>query len=157
MVVCDFVIVAIDQKRPKKINIGGIDVYSTNRNSLIAPKQYAGGLFILQALRGIWYLFYPQNEQLYTNGFCDFGESNQFGKNTIHVRECWVETIAKIVEFHVMNSPHQLVGLMFRLDTTDKEIVHSPRCLSDFLADLKADRLQFNELYFVDGYRISID
>lgn len=56
-----------------------------------------------------------------------------------------------------MNSPHQLVGLMFRLDTTDKEIVHSPRCLSDFLADLKADRLQFNELYFVDGYRISTD
>ena len=27
----------------------------------------------------------------------------------------------------------------------------------DFLADLKADRLQFNELYFVDGYRISTD
>ena len=64
MVVCDFVIVALDQKRPKKINLGDIDVYSTNRNYLMAPKQYTGGLFILQALRGIWYLFYPQNEQL---------------------------------------------------------------------------------------------
>lgn len=45
MVVCDFVIVALDQKRPKKINLGDIDVYSTNRNYLMAPKQYTGGTF----------------------------------------------------------------------------------------------------------------
>ena len=42
-------------------------------------------------------------------------------------------------------------GLIFRLDPTDEEVVHSPRCLSGFGADLQVDRLPFHVLCFVRG------
>ena len=69
MVVCDFVIVVIDQKRPKKINIGGIDVYSTNRNSLMAPKQYAGGFSFYKRSEGCGICFLRRMSNFTRMGF----------------------------------------------------------------------------------------
>lgn len=48
-------------------------------------------------------------------------------------------------------SKQWLAGLVFRLDPTDEEVVHSPRCLSGFGADLQVDRLPFHVLCFVRG------
>lgn len=48
-------------------------------------------------------------------------------------------------------SKQRLAELIFRLDPTDEEVVHSPRCLSGFGADLQVDRLPFHVLCFVRG------
>ena len=149
MVISDFILVAIDQRIPLKPNIPNLEVCISNRNPFFVPKQYEHGLFILQALRGISYTFYPPKEQIYSNAFCELVFSDQPEIKIVHVRECWTEIICDIIAYYVYNSPHRLIGLLFRLDTPYSEIVHATCGLSEFLSNLRNNRIHFDELYFV--------
>lgn len=149
MVISDFVLLVIDQHIPCKPDINNLQIISTDRNRFFVPTQYANGLFILQALRGMWYTIYPPKEDMYSNAFCELIISKQSGEKLVHIREHWINALCCIIEYYVAKSPHELIGLMFRIDTPRSEKIHSTRHLIDFLCDLQNDRIHFDELYFI--------
>ena len=149
MVVSDLVIIAIDQRFPKKPKSDQVAIQTYNRNSFFVSQQYYNSFFICQALRGIWYSMCPKKEKMYTDTFCDLAISDQLKQLHVHLRDCWIDTLCSLIKYYIESSPHHLVGIMFRLDYPEREVIHSVCSVDEYISDLLNGSVCFDELYFV--------
>lgn len=149
MVVSDLVIVSIDQHFPKRPKFDQVAIQTHNRNCFFALRQYYKNYFVSQALRGIWYSIYPQKEKMYMDAFCDLSISGQSKQLHVHLRESWIETVCSLIKYYTESSPHHLIGIMFRIDYPDKEVIHTVCSLDEYISALLNGDIRFDELYFV--------
>lgn len=149
MVVSDLVIVSIDQHIPKKPKSDQVTIQTHNRNGLFVLHQYHNSFFLAQSLRGIWYSIYPKKERMYTDAFCDLAIAKQSKRLHVCLRDCWIDVLCGLIKHFVQSSPHHLIGIMFRIDYPDKEVIHSVRSVNEYISDLLSGNVHFDELYFV--------
>lgn len=149
MIIADFGVICIGQAEntyPKGVaNI----CFETYRRITGSEPMYVEdyNFHTADTLTGYWYLVWPRDEILYEKPFFDIGEK---GCPWVTVVKEWAEVVRKVLEFYIEESPEKRIAVLIREQDESSDIVHSTIKINEFMEDLIAGNIRWNELYFIE-------
>lgn len=150
MIIADFGIICIGQTKctyPEGIEDIQFETYKRKANSKAMYNKWYN-FHTADTLIGYWYFVWPKDEDLYEKPFFDLGPK---GCPWVIVVQEWAETIRKVLEFYLKQSPENKVAVLIREQDKSNDIIHSAIKFNDFIEKLIAGDIRWNELYFIEN------
>ena len=149
MIIADFGIICIEQTQntyPKGIENICFETYKRVSNSKpMYGESY--NFHTADLLTGYWYLIWPKDEILYEAPFFDLGQK---GRPWVVVEQKWAESVRKVLEFYIEQSPQKRIAVLIREQDKSDDIVHATIKIDDFMENLIVGNIKWNELYFIE-------
>ncbi|MCH5160686.1 MAG: hypothetical protein J1G04_01500 [Clostridiales bacterium] len=149
MVIADFGIICLGQTECNYPN-GTVDIcFEVHRRLADSKAMYDNtyNFHTADTLIGNWYFVWPKEEIMYEKPFFDIGPK---GRPWVCVAREWRETIRKVLEFYICQSPEQKVAVLIREQDNSDNIVHPILKIDEFMSKLLSGNIRWNELYFIE-------
>lgn len=149
MIIADFCVICIGQTQrayPKEIEDVCFETYERVAGSKSMYDAWYN-FHTADTLIGYWYLVWPKDEILYEKPFFDLSKK---GCPWVVVIQEWAETVRKVLEFYIEQSPKKKIAVLIREQDESNDIVHSTIKINEFMEDLIAGNILWNELYFIE-------
>lgn len=100
-------------------------------------------------LLGNWYFVWLTEDIFYDESFFDIADDK--GEPWIYLEPKWKDTVKRILEFYIEESPIHQIAVLLRIQDRSHDISHPVCSLEEYMNDLEAGNIKWNELYFIKG------
>lgn len=149
MIIADFGVICIGQTEctyPDKTDDIRFEAYQRwTDNKAMYESSY--NFQSADSLVGYWYFVWPKEELFYEKPFFDIAQK---GRPYVALAQEWVETVRKVMEFFIEQSPEKRIAVLIREQDNSNDVVHSAIKINEFMENLIAGNIKWNELYFIE-------
>lgn len=148
MILIDFGIICIGQSEityPNNIKNVEFEVENRQRNSESMYDEWYH-FETADRLVGKWYLVWPSKDIYFEQSFFDLSDKGNF---KVCVVPKWKDTVKKILDFYIQESPTHQIAVLLRMQDESNNISHPICSAKEFIDYLMDGEIKWNEIYFI--------